>query len=59
MLQKKKGEPAVKSVTIGMDLGDKNHVVCVLSDEGGVTTETTGSHEFFFSKYKKVFRLVE
>ncbi len=24
-----------------MDLGDKNHVVCVLNDEGDVITETT------------------
>ncbi len=29
MLQKR-GEPAMNSITIGMDLGDKKHVVCAL-----------------------------
>ncbi len=39
MLQKR-GEPAMKNITIGMDLGDKNHVVCVLNAEGDIVTET-------------------
>lgn len=52
----KMGEPAMKSITIGMDLGDKNHVVCVMDDTGKIITQCTveNSQESlmsFFSKY--------
>lgn len=32
----KKGEPAMATITIGMDLGDKKHVVFVLNEKGEV-----------------------
>lgn len=51
------GEPAMKSITIGIDLGDKNHVVCVLDDTGKTITLCTiennqESLNNFFDKYK-------
>ncbi len=54
----------MKSITIGMDLGDKNHVVCVLNAEGDVIIETTvknnkESIDIFFSKYKKATVAIE
>lgn len=63
MLQKK-GEPAVKNITIGMDLGDKNHVVCVLNTKGDVIVETIVKNDrksiaVFFSKYKKATIAIE
>ena len=63
MLQKK-GEPAMKNITIGMDIGDKNHVVCVLNAEGDVICETTvkndrRSIDTLFSKYKKATVAIE
>ena len=33
MLQKR-GESAMRNVTIGMDLGDKNHVITILNEAG-------------------------
>lgn len=54
----------MKNITIGMDLGDKNHVVCVLNAEGDVIIETTvkndrESIDVFFSKYKKATVAIE
>lgn len=51
------GEPAMKSITIGMDLGDKNHVVCVLDETGKTISNATiennqESLTTFFLKYK-------
>lgn len=53
----KTGEPAVKNITIGMDLGDKNNVVCVLDDTGKTMKSCTiennqESLKVFFTKYK-------
>ena len=47
----------MKSVTIGMDLGDKNHVVCVLDETGktvsnGTIENNQESLTTFFLKYK-------
>jgi transposase len=46
-----------KNITIGMDLGDKNHEVCVLDADGKVVlreqiTNTKESVNKFFKKYK-------
>jgi transposase len=56
MLQKK-GEPAVQNITIGMDLGDKNNVVCVLDSSGKEILSDTienrkESLNAFFLKFK-------
>ncbi len=63
MLQKR-GEPAMKNITIGMDLGDKNHVVCVLNAEGDIVTETNikndrESIKTLFGKYKNATVAIE
>lgn len=47
----------MKSITIGMDLGDKNHVVCVLDGTGKTINSCTiennrESLNSFFNKYK-------
>lgn len=47
----------MKSITIGMDLGDKNHVVCVLDETGKTISNATiennqESLTTFFLKYK-------
>ncbi len=54
----------MKNITIGMDLGDKNHVVCVLNTEGVVICETTVKNDrksinTLFSKYKNVTVAIE
>jgi len=51
------GEPAMNSVTIGMDLGDKNHALCILDKSGKVIKQTTITNtsddlKKFFAKYK-------
>ena len=44
----------MKSITIGMDLGDKKHVVCILDAEGNMIADTTVANDkesidtFFF-----------
>lgn len=53
----KKGGPAVQNITIGMDLGDKNNVVCVLDDTGKTILSRTlennkESLNGFFVQYK-------
>ena len=35
------GEPAMNTVTIGMDLGDKNHALCILDKSGKVIKQMT------------------
>ncbi|MFC1827758.1 hypothetical protein ACFLZQ_07515, partial [Thermodesulfobacteriota bacterium] len=56
MLQKR-GESAMRNVTIGMDLGDKNHVITIL-DEAGVIVKSCSLENVrasivkFFRKYK-------
>ena len=52
-----KGEPAVENITIGMDLGDKNHTVVVLDENGEKIVCCTvlndkKSLNTFFRKYK-------
>lgn len=47
----------MKSITIGMDLGDKKHVVCILDAEGKMIADTTVANDkesisAFFCKYK-------
>jgi transposase len=47
----------MKSITIGMDLGDKKHVVCILDAEGNMIADTTVANDkesinTFFCKYK-------
>lgn len=56
MLQKK-GEPAMNSVTIGMDLGDKNNVVCVVDSKGTIIESqpienNKESIRSFYERYK-------
>ncbi|HHB75422.1 MAG TPA: hypothetical protein ENK84_02605, partial [Desulfobulbus sp.] len=51
------GEPAMNTVTIGMDLGDKNHALCILDKSGKVVKQTTITNtsddlKKFFAKYK-------
>ena len=41
MLHNKGGEPAMGNVTIGMDLGDKNHAVCVFDQNGAICYQGT------------------
>jgi transposase len=56
MLQKR-GESAMRNVTIGMDLGDKNHIITIL-DEAGVIVKSCSLENVrasivkFFRKYK-------
>jgi hypothetical protein len=56
MLQKR-GEPTMSNVTVGMDLGDKNHVITIL-DEAGVIVESCSLDNVrasiikFFKKYQ-------
>ena len=52
-----KGEPAMNSITIGMDIGDKKHVVCVLDKTGHAIANNTVDNDqeslcTFFSTYK-------
>ena len=52
-----KGEPAMSNITIGMDIGDKKHVICVLDKAGHVIENCTidnnkESLDTFFAKYK-------
>lgn len=54
----------MKGITIGMDLGDKNHVVCVFNAAGDVVTETTvkndrESIDTLFCKYKEATVAIE
>jgi len=47
----------MKSITIGMDLGDKKHVVCILDAEGTMIADTNVANDKesisgFFCKYK-------
>ncbi len=54
----------MKGITIGMDLGDKNHVVCVLNAAGDVVIETTVKNEresisTLFCKYKEATVAIE
>src|SRR6056300_767132 len=56
MLQKR-GEPTMSNVTVGMDLGDKNHIITIL-DEAGVIVESCSLDNVrasiikFFKKYQ-------
>jgi len=54
----------MNTVTIGMDLGDKNNVVCVLNAKGKMVIETTIKNDrksinIFFSKYKGALVAIE
>ena len=56
MLQKR-GEPAMRNLTIGMDLGDKKHVVSILDEDGAIVKSclldnVQTSIITFFKKYK-------
>ena len=56
MLQKR-GEPAMNNVTIGMDLGDKNHVITILDEDGVIAKSCSLDNDRasivkFFRKYK-------
>ncbi|HHD64616.1 MAG TPA: IS110 family transposase, partial [Desulfobulbaceae bacterium] len=47
----------MNTVTIGMDLGDKNHALCILDKSGKVVKQTTITNtsddlKKFFAKYK-------
>ena len=60
----KKGEPAMKDITIGMDLGDKIHVVCVLDAKGNIILGTTVANDrkaiaIFFKKYQNATVAIE
>ena len=35
----------MKSITIGMDVGDKKHVVCILDDERNMIADTTVAND--------------
>ena len=35
------GEPAMHSVTIGMDLSDKNNAICILNNSGKIVDQAT------------------
>ena len=52
------------NITIGMDLGDKNHVLCVLDSSGNVSIKSTidnnqDSISSFFKKYKGATVVIE
>lgn len=54
----------MKTITIGMDIGDKNHVVCVLDAEGNTIAETTVENKrdainALFCKYKEATVAIE
>ncbi len=40
------GEPAMNTVTIEMDLGDKNHALCILDKLGKIIKQTTITHQY-------------
>jgi transposase len=63
MLQKR-GEPAMKSITIGMDLGDKKNVICALDEAGtkieiGTVTNSKSAISSFIGKYPGATVVIE
>jgi len=52
-----------KSITIGMDLGDKSHSICVMQDADKITecevTNTAKAVEKFFKKYQEATVIIE